>query len=132
MMPASEQLHSINYGKESILFSLSFSQRKTLSITVYPDLFVTVMAPEGAAIEKVNQRIHKRASWILKQKDYFSQFLAYSNQANLSERRNASISRETIQAENRERRRGSRKAQERQILCYGKPDVFPANRNAAR
>lgn len=74
-MSPSAQTHSVNYGKENIKFSLTFSQRRTLSISVNPDLSVTVTAPKDASIEKIKQKIQKRASWILKQKDYFSQFL---------------------------------------------------------
>lgn len=79
-MSLSPQMHSINYGKENIFFSLNFSLRKTLSISVNPDLSVSVMAPEGAAIEKVKQKIQKRAPWILKQKEYFTQFLPAQTQ----------------------------------------------------
>lgn len=79
-MSPSAQTHSVSYGNVSILFSLNFSRRKTLSISVNPDLSVTVTAPEGAVIEKVKQKVQKRASWIVKQKDYFAQFLPAQTQ----------------------------------------------------
>ncbi len=67
--------YSIAYGKETIRFSLSYSHRKTLAINVHPDLSVTVTAPQGTKIEAVKQKVRKQAAWILKQRNYFSQFL---------------------------------------------------------
>jgi predicted metal-dependent hydrolase len=69
------QAYSIAYGKETIRFSLSYSPRKTLAISVHPDLSVTVTAPQGTKIEAVKQKVRKQAAWILKQRNYFSQFL---------------------------------------------------------
>jgi len=69
------QAYSIVYGKETIRFSLSYSYRKTLAISVHPDLSVTVTAPQGTKIEAVKQKVRKQAAWILKQRNYFSQFL---------------------------------------------------------
>jgi hypothetical protein len=69
------QVYSIAYGKETIRFSLSYSRRKTLAISVHPDLSVTVTAPQGTKIEAVKQKVRKQAAWILKQRNYFSQFL---------------------------------------------------------
>lgn len=66
--------HSIAYGKKTIRFSLGYSQRKTLAISVHPDLSVTVTAPREAKLEQVKQKVRKRAAWILKQQNYFSQF----------------------------------------------------------
>jgi hypothetical protein len=69
------QAYSIAYGKETIRFSLSYSHRKTLAISVHPDLSVTVTAPQGTKLEAVKQKVRKQAAWILKQRNYFSQFL---------------------------------------------------------
>jgi len=66
--------HSIAYGQKIIRFSLGYSERKTLAISVHPDLSVTVTAPRGAKVEQVKQKVRKRAAWILKQQNYFSQF----------------------------------------------------------
>jgi predicted metal-dependent hydrolase len=62
---------SINYGKHLIEFEVFFSDRKTLEINVHPDMQVTVKAPVNEPIEKVINRVKRRAAWILKQKDFF-------------------------------------------------------------
>jgi hypothetical protein len=67
--------HSISYGREQIYFSLKYSPRKTLAISVTPDLSVEVTAPQWADIKVIKSKVHKRASWILKQQDYFKSFL---------------------------------------------------------
>lgn len=72
-MPAT--IHSIKYGKKTIRFSLSHSHRKTLAINVHSDLSVTVTAPQGTKIAVIKQKVRKRAAWILRQQNYFSQFL---------------------------------------------------------
>jgi len=65
---------SIKYGSEEIVFTLRFRERKTLGITVHPDRSTEVNAPLGSAIEKIEEKVHKRASWILKQQDHFLSF----------------------------------------------------------
>ncbi|MGM0636378.1 MAG: M48 family metallopeptidase [Bacteroidota bacterium] len=64
----------IQFGSEIIDFDLVFSQRKTLGITVRPDKSVQVKAPEGSSIEKINTKVRKKASWILKQQQHFLSF----------------------------------------------------------
>lgn len=78
MSRTSTDRHYINFGKRRIFFDLEHRERKTLSITVFPDLSVKVIAPETAALEKVKSRVRKRAPWILKQKLYFEDFLPAS------------------------------------------------------
>ncbi len=70
-----ETSHTIAYGKKTIHFRLSYTKRKTLAISVNPDLSVTVTAPPKATIEQIKSRVQKRAAWILKQQDHFTQFL---------------------------------------------------------
>ena len=70
--------HYISFGKKRIFFDLEHRRRKTLSITVFPNLSVKVVAPESATLEKVKSRVKKRAPWILKQKLYFEDFLPAS------------------------------------------------------
>lgn len=67
--------HSVSYGREVIEFTLKFSTRKTLAIDVNPDLSVVVTAPRGKDISLIKSKVHKRAAWILKQQDYFREFL---------------------------------------------------------
>jgi len=65
---------SIQFGSKHIQFSLQYSDRKTLGITVTPHLTVLVKAPDGASIEKVKAKLRKRAPWILKQQSFFLSF----------------------------------------------------------
>ncbi|GBD86411.1 hypothetical protein BMS3Abin03_00330 [bacterium BMS3Abin03] len=64
----------IQYGSTRIDFQLMRSSRKTLGITVKPDLNVLVKAPVNTPIEKVKERLKKKASWIIKQQNYFQAF----------------------------------------------------------
>ncbi len=65
---------SVTYGSQEIAFCVQYSPRKTLGITVTPDMDVIVKAPIDAPMEKVNAVVRKKAAWILKQKRFF---LAY-------------------------------------------------------
>lgn len=67
--------HKVAFGSEKILFSLEFRERKTLAISVHPDLSVSVIAPVGQSLDKIASRVKKRAPWILRQQHYFSKFL---------------------------------------------------------
>lgn len=64
----------ITYGSTVIGYTIHFSNRKTLGISVMPDGTVEVKAPANAPIEQIEDRLHKRAAWILKQQDYFRSF----------------------------------------------------------
>lgn len=64
----------VTYGEEDIAFNVTFSNRKTLGISVHPDQQVAVKAPADALPEEVDKRVKNRARWILKQQQYFSQF----------------------------------------------------------
>jgi predicted metal-dependent hydrolase len=66
--------NSIKYGTSIIEYSLAFAERKTLGIKVYPDKSVHVIAPTGTSIEKVSEKVHSKAAWILKQQDFFLSF----------------------------------------------------------
>lgn len=67
-------LEKITYGSQTINFELTYSDRKTLGITVNPDLSVQVKAPNDAKREKIFEKVEKRASWILEQKQFFLSF----------------------------------------------------------
>lgn len=67
--------HKILYGQKTIPFELEYRNRKTLEISVYPDLSVKVKAPRQRTIGEIKEKIHKRASWIMDQKYFFSLFL---------------------------------------------------------
>ena len=64
----------IQYGATIIDYDIEFAQRKTLSICVNPDCTVCLKAPVDATLEQIQQKVHKRASWILKQKRFFESF----------------------------------------------------------
>jgi predicted metal-dependent hydrolase len=64
----------ISYGSETIAFHILYVERKTLEIAVHPDSAVVVKAPLGTALAEVEQRVRKRAGWIMRQIDYFRQF----------------------------------------------------------
>jgi len=68
----SKTIHSITYGTKEIEFELELTMVKNLSITVDADLNITVKAPENQTLEKILERVKRRASWILKQKAYFN------------------------------------------------------------
>lgn len=64
----------ITFGTVSILYKVTFSQRKTLGITVTPDGGVLLNAPIDTPQNKIEQKLLKRASWIVKQQKYFRSF----------------------------------------------------------
>ena len=66
--------HSITFGKENIAFQLRFSSRKTLGISVMPDMSVVVTSPEGKDLEQIKSKVKQRAGWIIKQQDYFRDY----------------------------------------------------------
>jgi predicted metal-dependent hydrolase len=65
----------IKFGSQTIAYELQFMQRKTLSISVYPDLSVVVKAPEETNLEDVEKKVHKRSRWILNQQRRFEIYL---------------------------------------------------------
>lgn len=67
-------IEKLTYGSQTIDFELTYSDRKTLGITVNPDLSVQVKAPQDASREKIFKKVEKRASWIIEQKQYFLSF----------------------------------------------------------
>ena len=64
----------IQFGSRQIDFHLTFSERKTLGITVTPDFNVLVKAPINAQLDRVKQKIRKKAPWIIKQQNFFLSF----------------------------------------------------------
>lgn len=74
-MSNSANNHTIEYGTTAIDFSLEYSSRKSLGIKVTPDLGVKVIAPFNASLAQIKEKVGKRAKWIVKQKNYFGDFL---------------------------------------------------------
>ncbi len=67
-------MYNIQFGSKVIGFRLEFSYRKTLGITVTPEMEVLVKAPIDTSIEKVKEKIKKKAPWIIKQLSFFLSF----------------------------------------------------------
>lgn len=65
---------SIEFGSKKIDFRLTFSERKSLGITVTPDMEVEVKAPQGTSMDKIHEKLIKRAPWIIKQQNFFLSF----------------------------------------------------------
>jgi len=67
-------MDGIKFGSRQIEFHLEYSNRRSLGITVTPDLFVSVKAPINTSLDKVKEKIRKKAPWIIKQQSYFLSF----------------------------------------------------------
>lgn len=65
---------SIQFGSKNISFRVEYTERKTLGITVKPNLEVIVKAPTNTSIEKIKEKIKRRSSWIIKQQSFFLTF----------------------------------------------------------
>lgn len=63
--------HTLDYGTQQIAFNLTYADRETLGIHVYPDAQVKVIAPNDASLEKVFAKVKKRARWITQQQRFF-------------------------------------------------------------
>ncbi|MFL9832577.1 M48 family metallopeptidase [Chryseobacterium terrae] len=69
-----EHIHTIQYGSVLIDYDLSFQERKNLTIKVYPDCSVKIIAPYNTPLQKIEKQIKKKAPWIIKQQ---REFLSY-------------------------------------------------------
>ncbi|MCD0455729.1 M48 family metallopeptidase [Chryseobacterium sp. LC2016-27] len=69
-----EHIHTIKYGSVLIDYDLSFQERKNLTIKVYPDCSVKIIAPYDTPLQKIEKQIKKKAPWIIKQQ---REFLSY-------------------------------------------------------
>lgn len=65
---------AIQFGSKKIDFRLEFSNRKSLGITVTPDLYVLIKAPAGTPVEKIKEKLRKKAPWIIRQQSFFLSF----------------------------------------------------------
>ncbi|MEI2419967.1 YgjP-like metallopeptidase domain-containing protein, partial [Arthrospira platensis SPKY2] len=66
------------YGEQTIAYQLTVSQRKTLGISVLPDLTVEVTAPQGTELAQVEAALRRRAPWILRQQQEFARYLPHT------------------------------------------------------
>jgi predicted metal-dependent hydrolase len=65
---------AIQFGSRQIDFHLEYSNRKSLGITVTPDLYVLVKAPAGTSLEIIREKLRKKAPWIIRQQSFFLSF----------------------------------------------------------
>jgi predicted metal-dependent hydrolase len=61
----------MKYGNSVIQYCVSLQDRKSLSISVHPNMIVEIKAPLKATRKQIEKRLQKRAPWILKQLNYF-------------------------------------------------------------
>ncbi len=68
---------AIQFGSKTIDFRLEYSNRKSLGITVTSEMEVVVKAPTGTTMEKVVEKVRKKAPWIIKQQSFFLSFQVF-------------------------------------------------------
>lgn len=73
-MSETTSIQSFKFGSKEINYELSYQERKTLGIRVYPDCKVRVIAPYETTAEKLKVKLKEKAPWIIKQ---LSEFLSY-------------------------------------------------------
>ncbi len=71
----SQGAYTIQYGETTIAYDLDYGARKTLSISVEPNLRVHVVAPFDTNPDAVAARVRKRAPWILRQQRELERYL---------------------------------------------------------
>lgn len=64
----------VSFGGRTFTVQVLFSDKKHLSLRVYPDHSIIARVPKGSEIDKVSKIICKKASWIAEQLNYFSDF----------------------------------------------------------
>jgi predicted metal-dependent hydrolase len=65
---------TLTYGSKTIPYRLVRRERRTLQISVLPNMSVEVVAPKSADAFAIQQRVSERAPWIVRQIEYFRQF----------------------------------------------------------
>ena len=61
----------VRFGSKRIEFQLRFSRRKTLGITVTPEMDVIVKAPLHAPLDKIKEKVKGKSAWILTKQNHF-------------------------------------------------------------
>ena len=65
----------ITWGSVEIPYRYGYSRRKSLGISVHPDLSVTVKAPHDTSTETIRKFVHRRGGWINRAWRDFEQYL---------------------------------------------------------
>ncbi|WP_201777706.1 M48 family metallopeptidase [Ornithinibacillus californiensis] len=58
-------IRSIEYGTRTIEFSVEFRKRKSMEISVEPPNIVNVVVPLDTTVEMIDQKVKKKAQWIV-------------------------------------------------------------------
>jgi hypothetical protein len=74
----SDSIYRVRFGDETIEYTLAYAARKTLGISVDPDLRVTVTAPDGSDLAAVEAKVRQRAPWILRQQRELELYLPHT------------------------------------------------------
>lgn len=64
----------VQFGSRKINFRVDFTGRKSLGITVTHELEVFVKAPIDTPLDKIKEKVKKKAPWIIKQQGFFLSF----------------------------------------------------------
>ena len=64
----------VKWGRHELPFTLRRADSSRLSIVVQPDGRIEVTAPEKADEEAIRERVSRRGSWIVRQRDDFERF----------------------------------------------------------
>lgn len=73
-MSEKSRIETLTFGSRQIEYELSFQDRRTLGIRVYPDCSVKVIAPFATSDEQLQQKLKRKAPWIIKQQYDFLAF----------------------------------------------------------
>lgn len=64
----------VGINGRQIRYTLHFAETQYLSVSVEPDLSVSVVAPEKAEMERVDERVLARVGWIVRQQRRFERY----------------------------------------------------------
>lgn len=64
----------LKYGGCEIPFRINQAERSKLTINVFPDMRVEVLAPVSKPLDSILARVDRRTQWIVKQWRYFEQY----------------------------------------------------------
>lgn len=73
--PTTKEMHEIRFGSERIQCELVRSSATRLRLIVTPELQVTMKVPRNCSAEDALLWASRRAGWIVRQQDYFRDFL---------------------------------------------------------
>lgn len=69
-----QQRQRVHYGTTVIEYDITYARRKTMAISVQPDLSVIVTAPADTDRDMIAARVRRRAPWIVRQQRELSQY----------------------------------------------------------